>query len=223
MISGKLLNNTVWWLSKDGLKIWIESRDLEQERFIQKGYNIVHGRILHAMLDVGELATSRLDSRKGKNAWVIKSQAMLDVYPELIEEIQKKGIEEKKKKKTKTVPSKKDTISSADINRKEPKRESVGETIGETVKGSDTIEPKKSMDYFDINRPYITWLKDEIHKNGKIVITSKNLKEKMGEEFVGMHDIRIHFGLKKILSSIGITVECRSLKGESVVIMKKIL
>ena len=214
MISGKLPNNTVWWLSKDGLKIWIESRDLEQEKFSKKGYNVVHGRIFHNRLDVGELATSRLDSRKGKNAWIIKLQAMLDLYPELIEEIKRKGDEEKKKKKMKMVPKRKTAISDIGINKEESRQE---------TNESNEIMESSSMNYFDLNRPYVTWIKDEVDKNGKLVITSKNLKEKMGEEFVGMHDIRIHFGLKKILSSIGIIVESRSLNGESVVIMKKVL
>lgn len=209
MISGTLPNNTVWWLSRDGLKIWIESRDLEHEKFKQKNYIISHGRIFHGRKDVGELATSRLDRRKGKDAWIIKLQAILDIYPELEEEIQRKEIEDKKKVKT---------VSKNKISnnvKEEPRKEIVEQS-------KNNKEPVR--DYFDINRPYVTWIKDEIDKNnGKMIISFKNLKEKMGDEYLNMHDIRIHFGLKKILSNIGITVEARSIKGESVAIMKKIL
>lgn len=214
MISGTLPNNTVWWLSRDGQKIWIESRDLEQHKFKEKGYNIVHGRIFYKRKDVGELTTSRLDSRINKDAWIIKLEAILDIYPELIEDIERKKIEEKKKKKSAPIKEIK-KVATKKI-----------EIIEEYKK--DVEEPRKDKepvkDYFDINRPYVAYIKDEIDKNnGKLIISYKNLKEKMGEEFLNMHDIRIYLGLKKILSKIGIVVESISIKGKNIIIMKKIL
>lgn len=211
MISGTLPNNTVWWLSRDGKKIWIESSDLEHDKFQKKGYNIAHGRIFYKGKDVGELATSRLDRRIREDAWIIKLEAILNIYPELVEDIEKKKIEEKKKKKLAPTKEKKKTNIEA-------KKE-----IVEFKEG-----PKKDKEpvrnYFDINRPYVAWIKNEIDKNnGKLIISSKNLKEKMGDEFLNMHDIRICLGLKKILSNIGITVELTSIKGESVIIMNKII
>lgn len=235
MISGKLPNDTVWWLSTDGKKIWIESENLEQEKFEEKGCNIVHGRIFYARKEVGELTSSRLDSRKHKDAWIIKLDAMLNVYPGLMEEINRKEIEEKKKKK-KRVSTK---------GKKEPKKELVNKGLEKEQKEDKDLkvcikeEPKKEViekdeikhkdgepirDYFDINRPYVKWIKDEICKNenDKLTISLKDLKEKMGDEFIKMHDLRIYFGLNKILSSISITIELRSVKGESIAIIKKI-
>ena len=211
MISGKLPNDTVWWLSTDHKKIWIESENLEQEKFKEKKYNIVHDRIFYARKEVGELATSRLDSRKHKDAWIIKLEAILDIYPELLEDINKKELEDNKKKRVKT-PNKKDKKigSKREIIKEEPKRE--------------VIEINKSKEpVFDINRPYVTWIKDEISKseNGKIIVPIKNLKEKMGEEFIKLDNFRIYFGLNKILANTGITVELGSAKKECVAIIKK--
>ena len=92
MISGKLPNNTVWWLSSDGKKIWIESECLEQEKFKEKRYNIANDMIFYSRKEMGELTTSRLNSRRHKESWVIKLDAILDIYPELLEEINRLGI-----------------------------------------------------------------------------------------------------------------------------------
>jgi len=243
VISGKLPNDTVWWLSTDGKKIWIESENLDQEKFKEKGCNIVHGRIFCARKEVGELTTSRLDSRRHKDAWIIKLDTMLYVYPELMEEIHRKEIEGKKKKK-KRVSSKGKKEQNKELVNKELEKEQNKELEKERKEDKDPKiyikeEPKKEViekdeiehkdrepirNYFDINRPYIKWINDEICKNGnsKLTIPLKDLKEKMGDEFVKMHDIRIYFGLNKVLSSIGITIELRSIKGENVAIIKKI-
>ncbi len=100
MISGTLSNNTVWWISKDGKKVWIESKDLEEQKFSQKGYSIIKDRIFSSKprKQVGELTGSRLERRLYKDSWLIALSAFLDIYPELIEEIGNKSIEEKKKK-----------------------------------------------------------------------------------------------------------------------------
>ena len=257
MISGKLPNDTVWWLSTDGKKIWIESENLEQEKFKEKGCNIVHGRIFYARKEVGELTTSRLDSRKHKDAWIIKLDTMLDVYPGLMEDIHRKEIEEKKKKRKKASHKSKKEPKKELVNKeleKEQNKESekeIKEDKGQDKELEKKIKEDKDTkiyikdehikevaekdeikrkggepirDYFDINRPYVKWIKDEICKNGngKLTISLKDLKEKMGDEFIKMHDLRIYFGLNKILSSIGITIELRSIKGESVAIIKKI-
>lgn len=213
MISGKLPNDTVWWLSTDGLKIWIESKDLEEEKFKEKGFYIAHDNIYRAKKHVGELTTSRLDSRRYKDAWIIRFDAIIDVYPELIEEVNRKQITEKKRrgpyrKKVKRVEFKIETI--------ENKTETVEKD--ENIVTSNNREPK--TDHFDINRPYVIWINDEINKNnGKMRIKLKDLKEKMGNEFINMHDLRIYLGLKKILPNIGISIDIISSKGESIVIM----
>ena len=256
MIHGKLPNGTIWWLSKDGLKIWIESRDLEFEKFTKKAYNMQYDRMYKEKVgEVGELTSSRLESRKWKKAWVIKLGTMVDVYPILAEEINRQTIEEKKKKKTVTKPTRKWVKPNSIVNNiadKNPKMEVVehktevieskqelidtidtigsSDTIGSTETTENTIEnkvvkefkkePKK--DFFDINRPYVKLLNDEVNKNGKLTITYKNLKEKMGEEFVTMSDLRIQYGLKKVLSSIGINVYPGVLQRESALIMEKV-
>ena len=228
MISGKLSNDTVWWLSSDNKKIWIESGDLEQEKFKEKKYNVINGRIYYARKDVGELATSRLDSRKHKDAWIIKLEAILDVYPELLEEINRKEIEEKKKKRV-MAPSKnkkdKKTEPKKEIIKEEIIKEEPGSNIIEDKPGNNIIkeEHKKEPVYFDINLPYVTWIKDEISKseNGKMTIPIKDLKEKMGEEFIKLDNFRIYFGLNKVLAGTGIIVELGSAKKECVAIIKK--
>ena len=217
VVSGKLPNNTVWWLSTDGKKIWIESEDLEQEKFKDKKYNIVNDRIFYVRKDVGELATSRLDSRKHKAAWIIKLEAILDVYPELLEEINRKEIEEKKKKRTKVSSKDKKIEYKKEIIKEEPK------VIEEHKK--EIIEINKSKELvFDINRPYVAWIKDEISKSedDKIIIPIEVLKEKMGEEFTKLDNFRIYFGLNKILAGTGITVELGSAKRECIAIIRKI-
>ena len=67
------------------------------------------------------------------------------------------------------------------------------------------------------------WIKGEIDKspNGELTILSDDMKEKMGEGYQNMHVMRIYFGLKKVLSEIGIGVELGGLKGKSALIMKR--
>ena len=240
VVSGKLPNNTVWWLSTDGKKIWIESEELEQEKFKEKKYNVAHGRIFYARKDVGELATSRLDSRKHKDAWIIKLEAILDVYPTLLDEINRKEIEEKKKKRPKDQSKDKKSKKieqKSDIIIEEPKKEIIIETNNNIPKKEINTEtnnniPKKEIItetnnkepvYFDINLPYVTWIKDEISKSedGTIIIPINDLKEKMGKEFIKLDNFRIYFGLNKILANDGIIVELGSAKKECIAIIKK--
>lgn len=223
MISGKLPNNTIWWLSTNGQKIWIESKDLEQEKFEEKGYYRSNDRIFHTQKEMGELATSRLESRKRKDAWIIRLDAMLDVYPELIEEIERKEIEEKKKKKINRSPKNKREVRKefkADSVIKEHKNDIV-ETNSVEVGKNPNKEPVRS--YFDVDSPYVAWIKDEIDKSekGEILVPYKDLKSRMGEEFEKMDDFRIYFGLNKILSNIGITVESQSSKRGNIAVIKK--
>ena len=253
MIHGKLPNDAIWWLSKDGLKIWIESKDLELKKFTDKTYNIRYDRLYKERVgEVGELTSSRLQSRKWKKAWVIKLGPMIDVYPELAEEINRQTIEEKKRKKTVTRSTRKGIKQNNFIDNK-PKIEVVEhkeevadhkievteckteiantECKQDTVENSEEVVENKVVkefkkeqkrDFFDINRPYVKLLKDEINKNGKLTITYKNLKEKMGEEFLTMPDMRIQYGLKKVMSSIGIDVYPGVLQKESALVMEKI-
>lgn len=268
MIHGKLPNDTIWWLSKDGLKIWIESRDLEIKKFTEKSYNINYDRLYKERVgEVGELTSSRLESRKWKKAWVIKLGPMIDIYPELMEEINRQTIEEKKRKKTVTRPAKRGIKPNKVIDNKpkieitEPQIESpehkieianpkieivdskievtecnaevaVTDCKQETIENSENVAESKAVkefkketarDFFDKNRPYVAWLKDEIDKNGKLTITYKKLKEKMGEEFVKMPDLRIQYGLKKVLSNIGIKVDPGMLQKESALVMERVL
>ena len=253
MIHGKLPNDAIWWLSKDGLKIWIESKDLELKKFTDKAYNIKYDRLYKERVgEVGELTSSRLESRKWKKAWVIKLGPMIDIYPELVEEINRKTIEEKKRKKTITRPTRKfvkpnnvidnkpkievvehkTEVANPNIETAECKAEiATTDCKQETIENSEkAVESKvvkefkkeQKRDFFDINRPYVKLLKDEINKNGKLTITYKNLKEKMGEEFLTMPDMRIQYGLKKVLSSIGIDVYPGVLQKESALVMEKI-
>lgn len=217
MISGKLPNNTIWWLSTDGLKIWIESKDLELEKFTKKGYRISNDRMFISSREVGELSTSRLQSRKGKDAWVIKLEIMKDIYPGILDEIKRIDIEQKKKKKT---------VSSKRKELKQLYPISVGSAPTGSANGSKTIDnniPNSKPDYFDINRPYITWIKDEINKNDKheMIISFKDLKIKMGQEFEKMDNFRISFGLNKILSNIDMILESRYINRDSVAIIRK--
>lgn len=253
MIHGKLPNDAIWWLSKDGLKIWIESKDLELKKFTEKAYNAKYDRLYKERVgEVGELTSSRLESRKWKKAWVIKLGPMIDVYPELAEEINRQTIEEKKRKKTVTKPTKKwikpnnvidnkhnievvehkIEVANHKIEIAECKSETdVTECKQDTVENSEEVVENKVVkefkkeqkrDFFDINRPYVKLLKDEINKNGKLTITYRNLKEKMGEEFLTMPDMRIQYGLKKVMSSIGIDVYPGVLQKESALVMEKI-
>jgi len=226
VISGKLANNTIWWLSTNGEKIWIESKEIEQEKFQEKGYRVADDRIFSAVREIGELTVSRLESRKRKEAWIIKVDAMLNVYPELVEEIRRKDIEEKKKKKTgvshkskreikKIYPVKIDSI--------------IDEHKDDIVEEKDNTESEKIpdnkpvRDYFSVDRPYVTWIKDEIDKSkiGEMIISFKDLKGKMGEEFEEMDNFRIFFGLNKILPKIGLTLQTRIIKKENMAIIKK--
>jgi hypothetical protein len=234
VISGKLSNDTIWWLSTNGQKIWIESKDLEKEKFKEKGYRTTDDRIFYLTNEMGELTTSRLESRKRKDAWIIKVDAMLDVYPELIMEIKTKEIEEKKKKR--------ESVSSR--NKREIRREfkapsienkdNITESNESIIKNNEGIiesneenldnSAKKHVgDYFDINRPYITWIKEEMNKSEKeeIIISYKDLKSKMGEDFEKMDDFRIFYGLNKILPSIGMILESKYAKRQSMAVIKK--
>lgn len=236
MISGMLPNNTIWWLSTNGQKIWIESKDLEQDKFKEKGYNIKRDIIFHIGQAVGELTTSRLESRKRKEAWIVKVDSVIDIYPELIEEIQKKEVENKKKRKESASKNRKNSPPRAFVVREEPKKETTKIDNVETVKTEikdagtskddteheDNKEPQR--DIFDVNSPYVSWIKDEVEKSADgITISFPSLKEKMGGEFMNMHDLRIFFGLQKILSSIGIKVEQGYKAREHAVVMKKTL
>jgi len=234
VISGKLSNGTIWWLSTNGQKIWIESKDLEKEKFKEKGYRTTDDRIFYLTNEMGELTTSRLESRKRKDAWIIKVDAMLDVYPELITEIKTKEIEEKKKKR--------ESVSSR--NKREIRREfkapsmenkdNITESNDTVIKsdesiiesneeGSNNIPKKPVGDYFSIDRPYITWIKDEIDKSekGEMIISYKDLKSKMGEEFEEMDNFRIFYGLNKVLPTIGMILESKYVKRQSMAVIKK--
>ena len=224
MISGKLPNDTIWWLSRDGQKIWIESKDLEQEKFKEKGYNVNEDRIFSPAREIGELTVSRLESRKSKQAWIIKIEAMLHVYPELGEEIKRKEIEEKKKKRTgtlrkkevkKTYPVKTDYIA------KENRDETIEEK--ENIESEKVPDNKPVQDFFSTDRPYVTWIKDEVDKRkiGELIISFKDLKSKMGEEFEEMDNFRIFFGLNKVLPKVGLTLQSRIIKKENTAIIRK--
>lgn len=83
MINGTLPNNTVWWISRDGKKVWIESRELENQKFIDKEYDIEKDRIFASKpkRQIGELTGSRLEGRLYKDSWRITLDAFLDIYP----------------------------------------------------------------------------------------------------------------------------------------------
>lgn len=51
MISGTLSNNTVWWISRDEKNVWIESKELENQKFIDKEYGIEKDRIFGSDLE----------------------------------------------------------------------------------------------------------------------------------------------------------------------------
>jgi len=224
VISGKLQNDTIWWLSTDGQKIWIESKDLEKEKFKEKGYSTTEDRIFSASREIGELSTSRLESRKRKEAWIIKIEAMLHVYPELTEEIKRKEIEEKKKKRTGALRKK-------EIKRTYPVKTDyiAKENRDETIEEKDHIEPEKIpdnkpvQDFFSTDRPYVTWIKDEVDKSkiGELIISFKDLKSRMGVEFEEMDNFRIFFGLNKVLPSVGLTLQSRIIKRENMAIIRK--
>jgi hypothetical protein len=246
MISGMLPNNTIWWLSTNGQKIWIESKDLELNKFKEKGYNIKRDLILHTGQAVGELTSSRLESRKRKDAWIVKVESAIDIYPELMQEIKKKEIEIKKKKKelaSKNRRNSKQRIVTREVPKEQPVRSDGAKENPEEPKKSPEDEPKKSpedepkkspedepkkivepkRDSFDANSPYVSWIKDEIEKSADgITISFPSIKEKMGGEFMSMHDLRIFFGLQKILSSVGIKVEQGYKAREHAIVMKKI-
>lgn len=214
MISGKLKNDTIWWISRDGMKVWIEDKQIEQEKFEEKGYKIVQDRIFRARRDagearkdVGELTTSRLERRQFKDAWVIKLDAFLDIYPELIEEIRDKEIAEKKKE-----------IKKKNISKKKAKAEIDKKIVFGKIGEAKTKKVEKKM--FDDSNPYVIWVKDNIDTEKEIIVPIREVKEKMGDEFKNMHDIRIYLGLKKILSD-NIIVDLGGYKGEGALIIKK--
>jgi len=231
MISGMLSNNTIWWLSTNGQKICIESKDLELDKFKEKGYNIKHDTIFHAGQAVGELTTSRLESRKRKDAWILKVESVIDIYPELSDEIQKKDAENKKKRKELASKNRRRPIPKIFITKEEPKMEQSKTNNSEDgnieTKNIGTFEQivnkEQRKDSFDINSPYVSWIKEEVEKNADgITMSFPSIKEKMGGEFMTMHNLRIFFGLQKILSSIGIKVEQGYKAREHAIIMKKI-
>lgn len=225
MISGTLPNNTVWWISTDGKKVWIESKDLENQKFIDKGYNITKDTIFNHKIrkQVGELTGSRLERRLYKDSWIITLNAFLDIYPDLVSEIVNKGIEEKKNKRQARSITKSRTPKT--LPQKEIYKEKKQEYIVEKLEQNGEQKEEKIIErsYFDITYPYVEWIKGEIDKdpNGELKILSDDMKEKMGEEYLNMHVMRIYFGLKKILPEIGIDIELGKLKGKSALIMKR--
>lgn len=229
MISGTLSNNTVWRISRDGKKVWIESKDLENQKFIDKGYGIEKDIIFgyRPRKQVGELTGSRLERRLYKDSWIITLNAFLDIYPDLISEIGNKSIEEKKKKRqTKSVTKSKTPkiLPHKEIDKdKEKGQEDVNKKLGQEGEHEKKEEKIIERSYFDIAYPYVEWIKGEIDKdpNGELKILSDDMKEKMGKEYLNMHTMRIYFGLKKILPGIGIDVELGKLKGKSALIMKR--
>ena len=224
MISGTLPNDTVWWISTDGNKVWIESKDIENQKFSEKGYNIVKDIIFNHRIkkQVGELTGSRLERRLYEDAWIIKLNAFLDIYPDLIEEIGNKSIEEKKKKRQTRSVTKSTKKSKTPKTLPQREIEKVLEQEGEQDKKKEEKIIERS--YFDTEYPYVEWIKGEIDKSpdGELKILSDDMKEKMGGEYLSMHTMRIYFGLKKILPGIGIDIELGKLKGKSALIMKKI-
>jgi len=228
VISGTLPNNTVWWISRDGKKVWIESKDLENQKFIDKGYGIEKDIIFgyRPRKQVGELTGSRLERRLHKDSWIITLNAFLDIYPDLMSEIGNKSIEEKKKKmQTKSVTkSKTPKMLQKEIYKdKEKVQEDVDKKLGQEGEQEKKEEKIIERSYFDTAYPYVEWIKGEIDKspNGELKILSDDMKEKMGGEYLNMHTMRIYFGLKKILPGIGIDVELGKFKGKSAFIMKK--
>ncbi len=219
MISGTLPNTTVWWISKDGKKIWIESDQLENQKFIDKGYSIIKDRIFSSRprKQVGELTGSRLERRLYKDAWVITLDAFLDIYPNLMPEIRNKSIEEKKKKRQTKSTTKSKTPKIL------PQKEIVNKKLGKEGEQEKKDEKIIERSHFDVAHPYVEWIKGEIDKSpdGELKILSDDMKEKMGKEYLNMHDMRIYFGLKKISPEIGIDVELGKYKGRSLLIMKK--
>jgi len=224
VISGTLPNDTVWWISTDGNKVWIESKDIENQKFSEKGYNIVKDIIFNHRIkkQVGELTGSRLERRLYEDAWIIKLNAFLDIYPDLIEEIGNKSIEEKKKKRQTRSVTKSTKKSKTPKTLPQREIEKVLEQEGEQDKKKEEKIIERS--YFDTEYPYVEWIKGEIDKSpdGELKILSDDMKEKMGGEYLSMHTMRIYFGLKKILPGIGIDIELGKLKGKSALIMKKI-
>lgn len=236
-----LPNNTIWWLSTNGQKIWIESRDLEQDKFKEKGYSIKSDIISYTGKPVGELTTSRLESRKRKDAWIVKVESVLDIYPELVEEIKKKEVENKKKKKEATSKNRKSAIPKPFVTKEEPKKDLVTtnnmqpenievrsvDTFKDTTSHGNIVEhgkdEKPKIDTFDVNSPYVSLIKDEVEKSiDGVSMTFPAIKAKMGGEFLNMHDLRIFYGLQKILSNVGIKVEQGYKERRHAIIMKKI-
>jgi hypothetical protein len=233
VISGKLPNDTIWWLSSDGRKVWIESKEIQQDKFKEKGYNIFHERIFLGRKEVGELTGSRLESRKYQNAWVIKLEDMYNVYPELMSDIKNKEIEEKKKKKSKDAKTKKETkiktkINSTSITKIETSTvnttiSSLEERQGESKSEESPVKIKEPVkEFFSADRPYVPWIIEEVNKADKLIITFKDLKNKMGIEFEKMDDFRIYYGLNKILINLNLQVSMSKIKNQTVAIIKKI-
>lgn len=225
MISGTLPNNTVWWISTDGKKVWIESKELENKKFVDKGYGIVKDRIFNHRIkkQVGELTGSRLERRLYKDSWIVTLDAFLDIYPDLVSDIRDKSIEEKKKKRQTRSITKSTTKYNAPKILPHKEQEDVNKKLGQEGEHEKKEEKIIEKSYFDITYPYVEWIKGEIDKspNGELKILSDDMKEKMGKEYLNMHDMRIYFGLKKISTEIGIDVELGKSKGKSALIMKK--
>lgn len=225
MISGTLPNNTVWWISTDGKKVWIESKELENKKFVDKGYGIVKDRIFNHRIkkQVGELTGSRLERRLYKDSWIVTLDAFLDIYPDLVSDIRDKSIEEKKKKRHTRSITKSTTKYNAPKILPHKEQEDVNKKLGQEGEQEKKEEKIIEKSYFDITYPYVEWIKGEIDKspNGELKILSDDMKEKMGKEYLNMHDMRIYFGLKKISTEIGIDVELGKSKGKSALIMKK--
>ena len=211
MISGTLSNKTVWWISRDEKNVWIESKELETQKFVDKEYVIEKDRIFGSKprRQVGELTGSKLERRLLKDSWRITLDAFLDIYPDLVSEIENRSTEEKKKKRQK----KSKTESKA-----KPNVPALNEKLAPQ---KDIQDNKKS--YFDITSPYVEWVKGEIDKSpdGELKILSDDMKEKMGKDYLNMHIMRIYLGLNKVLSEIGIDVKLGQFKGKSLLIMKR--
>lgn len=233
MISGTLSNNTVWW-TRDGKKVWIESKELENQKFRDKGYNIIKDRIFSSKIkkQIGELVGSRLERRLYQDAWVMTLDAFLDIYPDLTKEIENINFDEEKKKRRQTrskIESKTKSKRPKILPQEIPKEIEKNKEEEQDVNEKESVQEKKQekiieKSYFDVTHPYVQWIKGEIGKSpdGELKMLSDDMKEKMGGEYQNMHDMRIYFGLKKILPVIGIDIELGKLKGKSALIMKKI-
>jgi hypothetical protein len=179
-------------------------------------------------------------------------ESVLDIYPELVEEIKKKDAENKKKRKELASKNRKGVIPKKFVAKEEQKKEPTkiddakiakpeiknADTFKDVGKFRDThvdvgtsediVEHENSKEQqratFDINDPYVSWIKEEVEKSAEgITMSFPSIKEKMGGEFTGMHDLRIFYGLQKILLNIGIKVEHGYKARDHAIVMKKTL